>query len=270
MSDKKITMDVQKAAQRLGELRKATGLSHIKLSEELVEKYNLGISAESLKASLVKYEVVDKYHSSYRAVAGMSTDRLAMFADYYNVSAGYLLGLAEYPTPNEDIQAIINCTGLSEEAIKNLINLNENIEPYKPVEKWKRASDGKISEVQNEKHTALMEYLNESSKPYKENIGICIKLISYFLEETSFIQNIPMMNYVKSLYYCKEIEESKEFREASKQFKEGKGNYEIIEELSKEKNEKQPMYLWNEQILFNNLVKKIAEKVAENLHIETI
>ena len=56
MSSKEYVMNVKKTAERLRKLRKEKNLSYSKLAEKLVDKYNLKTTAESLMASLKKYE----------------------------------------------------------------------------------------------------------------------------------------------------------------------------------------------------------------------
>lgn len=50
-----------------------------------------------------------------------NVDKLAMIADYFGVSADYLLGLSDIPTRNETIRGIHEKTGLWESAISALI-----------------------------------------------------------------------------------------------------------------------------------------------------
>lgn len=50
-----------------------------------------------------------------------NVDKLTMIADYFGVSADYLLGLSDIPTRNETIRGIHEKTGLWEEAISSLM-----------------------------------------------------------------------------------------------------------------------------------------------------
>lgn len=49
-----------------------------------------------------------------------TSDKIVALARYYGVSADYLLGLSDCPSPNEDIKTVHKVTGLSEKAIENV------------------------------------------------------------------------------------------------------------------------------------------------------
>ncbi len=49
-----------------------------------------------------------------------TADKICKLADYFGVSTDYLLGRTEIKTPNVELQAICNCTGLDEEAAERL------------------------------------------------------------------------------------------------------------------------------------------------------
>lgn len=68
---------------------------------------------------------------------GQSTpdiDILLKIAQYFHVSTDYLLGLTDVKTPDIDIRAICEKTGLSEEAIQNIFDARNN----EPRNKFKR------------------------------------------------------------------------------------------------------------------------------------
>ncbi len=119
MSSKEYVMNVKKTAERLRKLRKEKNLSYSKLAEKLVDKYNLKTTAESLMASLKKYEA-DECNVSYGSVGGMATNTLYMLADYYEVSVDYLLGLSNLRSIDDNYRIIYNFTGLPDKAIENL------------------------------------------------------------------------------------------------------------------------------------------------------
>ncbi len=119
-------------AKRLKELRenyedkesrenhKNKGLSHAKLSQKLREKYTIKIS----KDALIAYEAPE-YHTRAGANDGMSARYLRCLADFYGVSADYILGMDVPPTPNMEERAVCEYTGLSEPAINFLRYLNK-------------------------------------------------------------------------------------------------------------------------------------------------
>lgn len=99
-------------AQRLKELRNEKGLSHESLRKALMEKYGIDISVDSLK----NYEVSKVPHVKAYKNDGMRVEYLRCLADFYNVSADYILGISEIKSSDRGIQAIIKNTGLSEES----------------------------------------------------------------------------------------------------------------------------------------------------------
>lgn len=106
--------------QRLRELRTARHLSFESLKKALMEKYNISISIDSLK----NYEVSQSWHTKAAQKEGMSIKYLRCFADFYGVSADYLLGMDVPQTPDVTIRDMVEKTGLSEQATKYLIDTN--------------------------------------------------------------------------------------------------------------------------------------------------
>ena len=103
-------------ADRLKQLREASGLSHEKLSSTLMATYGIKISSDSLK----NYEVSDINHTKAFKNQGMRVEYLRYFADFYDVSTDYLLGLTDIKSPSVDTQAIVSDTGLTEENVERL------------------------------------------------------------------------------------------------------------------------------------------------------
>lgn len=108
----------EKTARRLKELRESKRLSHIGLCEELSRLYGIKIS----KSSLINYEATD-FSSKSGSNAGMKIEYLRCFADFYGVSADYILGLSDKRTPDVNLQAACVYTGLSETAVEILKSL---------------------------------------------------------------------------------------------------------------------------------------------------
>lgn len=115
-------------AKRLKALRIGQGregkpdISHIGLSEKLNSEYGISISKDSLQ----NYEVSDAYHTKAFTNNGMNVEYLRCIADYYKVSADYLLGLSDIPSPDESIQGVCNYTGLSQKAVAQILDLKNN------------------------------------------------------------------------------------------------------------------------------------------------
>ena len=75
--------------ERLEDLRKEKKLSFEQLSKQLAER-GVNISHTNLK----NYEINDPVHPLYGRTRSMSIEYLAAFADFYDVSVEYLLGLS--------------------------------------------------------------------------------------------------------------------------------------------------------------------------------
>lgn len=101
-------------ARRLKAKRKAKKISHETLSREILEKYGVKIS----KDSLMIYEVEDRYHNRAFANNGMKVEYLRILADYYNVSTDWLLGLTNIEVPDGNARQACNYTGLSPQNIE--------------------------------------------------------------------------------------------------------------------------------------------------------
>lgn len=98
-------------ATRLKDLRNERKLSHAKLSDALKEKYGVSIS----KDSLIAYEVTSQEHAKAGANQGMRAEYLRCLADFYGVSAGYILGTESTRSPDSEVRTSVKCTGLTEE-----------------------------------------------------------------------------------------------------------------------------------------------------------
>lgn len=109
-------------AQRLKELRQSKELSLADLSNTLHQKYNISIS----KDSLANYEVAtESNHSRKLKNQGMSVKNLRCLADFYQVSTDYLLGIVSEPSRDGDMQATCEFTGLSNNSVKTIRELDE-------------------------------------------------------------------------------------------------------------------------------------------------
>jgi transcriptional regulator with XRE-family HTH domain len=108
-------INVSKVAKRLKNLRTEQQITFEELANKLNKRYPfISISVDTLK----KYEVYLDNRSRTGAVSGMRIEYLYMLADFYNVSADYILGRINYKThENTDIYEL---TGLSEKAIEVL------------------------------------------------------------------------------------------------------------------------------------------------------
>lgn len=81
-------------AERLKRLREDRKLSHVALKEALTNKYGIEISRDSL----MNYEVVNPKSDKYKKNDGMRVEYIRCLADFYGVSADYLLGITDDTT----------------------------------------------------------------------------------------------------------------------------------------------------------------------------
>lgn len=66
------------------------------------------------------------FYKYKNAESDCSITYLSIIADYYGVSTDYLLGRTNAKSPNSKIQAVCNTVGLSDKAVKKLMDIKEN------------------------------------------------------------------------------------------------------------------------------------------------
>ena len=104
--------------ERLEDLRKEKKLSFEQLSKQLAER-GVSISHTNLK----NYEINDPLHPLYGRTRSMSIEYLVAFADFYDVSVEYLLGLSN--SRKQEYNNISEQLGLCDGAIEELIRCKE-------------------------------------------------------------------------------------------------------------------------------------------------
>ena len=105
--------------ERLEDLRKEKKLSFEQFSKQLAER-GVNISHTNLK----NYEINDPAHPLYGRTRSMSIEYLVAFADFYDVSVEYLLGLSN--SRKQEYHDISEQLGLCDGAIEELIRCKEN------------------------------------------------------------------------------------------------------------------------------------------------
>lgn len=96
-----------------------TGQLADKLSDFVEEKRKEGVNQKALAKEIgVSSGSLSNWCNNAKNV---TADNIVKLANYFNVSADYLLGLTEVPTSNLDIRDINNKTGLSQNAIAHLM-----------------------------------------------------------------------------------------------------------------------------------------------------
>ena len=105
--------------ERLEDLRKEKKLSFEQLSKQLAER-GVNISHTNLK----NYEINDSVHPLYSRTRSMSIEYLVAFADFYDVSVEYLLGMSN--SRKREYHNISEQLGLCDGAIEELIRCKES------------------------------------------------------------------------------------------------------------------------------------------------
>lgn len=109
--------------ERLEDLRKEKKLSFEQLSKALAER-GTNIS----HTNLMYYEINDSEHKLYHRTRSMSIEYLVAFADFYDVSLEYLLGLSD--SRKREYIDISEQLHLCDEAIDNLMALQADDEKF--------------------------------------------------------------------------------------------------------------------------------------------
>ena len=118
-------MDISITSKRLKELREERRLSHKSLAAKLLFDYDFEISDKQL---MYIEKGIDEYHTKSNAVAGMATKTLYALAKFYNVSADYILGFTDVKSPDTNMKAVCEYTGLNEDSIEWLrLNISHEL-----------------------------------------------------------------------------------------------------------------------------------------------
>lgn len=91
----------------------------IELKQDEDYKNTIPVQAKQIK---IPEQTFRKY---INGISDCSISNLTKIAKYYNVSTDYLLGLAQEPTADKDLNAVCEYTGLTEKAILTLVALKE-------------------------------------------------------------------------------------------------------------------------------------------------
>lgn len=118
---------VQGIGERIRALRESKGLSQQAVAEALQ----------------IKRESINSWENGLR---DLKTASIVALADYFGVSTDYLLGRTECKSPDIDVQAICEKTGLSEKAVSTLIELNTNDVIYYDLEEWEEVPEAMFAD----------------------------------------------------------------------------------------------------------------------------
>ena len=103
-------------ARRICELQKQNGYSDQDVMDGVVDEYGNTLINDA--------QVYGSYKSGKRKNPRDFPVLLQAFAKFYDVTTDYLLELDDYPTPQ--IKSVHDATGLSAEAVKNIMEFNKN------------------------------------------------------------------------------------------------------------------------------------------------
>lgn len=111
-------------ASRLKSLREQHKLSCKELKDELFKQFGISISRDSL----MSYEIQTEHHSKIKdgkyPNLNMGVEYLNALAQFYWVSADYLLGFTDIPNTDTNVQSVHKLTGLSVSALCKLAEMN--------------------------------------------------------------------------------------------------------------------------------------------------
>lgn len=200
--------------KRLMQLRKEKKLSFEQLSKALADRGTY-ISHTNLK----NYEISDTTHPLYGRTRSMSIEYLVGFADFYQVSVGYLLGMSKSKKP--EYHDISQQLGLSDEAIEKLIYRKELSEERSnsklPMERDTTilndfiTSDSFDYVLDTLKHSLFATYMHKlSQNAHQEflrqrnddDLAKAKELLAkhgYFAVENDVVADVQMANVIKEI-----------------------------------------------------------------------
>lgn len=137
MSDKKLQIDI--TTERLRKV--------IDKSRQTREKIAEGVDMDT--------STITKYYNGDRK---LTAEAIKKFAVYFNVSADFLLGLSESPSTDKDLNYFSNLTGISEDVISYLENMNFTLksETYKRFVNDYFIMSGEIYHLTEKYHNHLL------------------------------------------------------------------------------------------------------------------
>ena len=180
--------DFLTCSKRLKKLHRESGLTFKKIAEEI------GVSEQLLKnyeaAALNGGICTGVKSDKTRAVAGMRIETLVKLANIYNVSADYILGLTNQPTPSTNTRAICDYTGLSESSVELLHKYNWSESSWYPELAFTKEYCGCNLEAKVI-NTLLDDSQPENATPVHRPI---LKLLAFFLDYCCTTNHISKVN----------------------------------------------------------------------------
>ncbi len=172
--------------KRLKKLRCEKGLSHEKLSRALSDKYGLKVSS----VSLMYFETDEVGNSRFGSNLRMSSEYVRRLADFYGVSADYILGISPIKTNNPKKEAAVRYTGLSEDAVEAVREIEKGealgvLSDFLASDAKKLAFDLHYLRGRTEAAKTMLSFAKEMKDPQKaREVAILFGFAAYAFELT--------------------------------------------------------------------------------------
>lgn len=164
-------------AERLRLLRESHKLSLEKLSKTLSEKYGLKISSDSL----MNYEFSKGGHNKTYKNLGMRVEYLYCLADFYGVSTDYILGISDVKSPDPSLQAVVEYTGIPEDALhafrKCLAMYTAMKQPNGEIKK--AVKDGAATVIEEPSEPLLDHLHSDIAQQYASIFNMIVEFMRY-------------------------------------------------------------------------------------------
>lgn len=154
-------------ASRLRNLRNETGISLERMPVEVMAQCNCKISRESFRNYENPYSPIGKTHPSL----GMSSKNLTALAEFYNVSTDYILGRTDIKSTDTTVQDMCDYTGLSEESIVRLHELQVKRHEHMPPDNLSSILDHDLHFKMIASVTYHRSQLEHYQHEYKRQMG---------------------------------------------------------------------------------------------------
>ena len=144
-----------------------------------------------------------------------SIDKLALIADYYNVSTDYLLGRTKNPTVEEDVKQACETTGLSGEAIEVLHHI-KNIADGTAFSKETQNDINETKQLKLWPADLKQEYINYNSEQERKLGETFIDTINAIFTASNFEKFIKELTIYINTDFLKKTPQEEETNKSKK------------------------------------------------------